>query len=111
MPSVVNDGDVDIEDIAVFEDSFAGDAVADNVIDRGANRFGIALIVEGCGDSPVLGDELVALSIDVFGGGIRLNERRDIVETSRTESTCLCHVLEVLGLVDRDMSGRHVTGE
>ena len=40
MPTIDNDGDVDIDDIAVFEPERAGDAMADDMVDRGADGFG-----------------------------------------------------------------------
>ena len=45
VPAVQDHRDVDIQDVAV-QQFFAGDAVADDMVDRGADRFRIAAIVE-----------------------------------------------------------------
>src|SRR5690349_14438680 len=47
MIPVLDDGDVDIDDIAVFEHPFSRYTVADLVVHRGADRLGKTLIVEG----------------------------------------------------------------
>src|SRR5262249_29137474 len=44
VPAINNDGDVDIDDVAATERPVAGDAVADGVIDRGANRVAVAAV-------------------------------------------------------------------
>src|SRR5437588_13062295 len=46
MPSVQNDSDIDVQNVAVFERPVAGNAVADDVIDRGAKRVTVAAIAK-----------------------------------------------------------------
>ena len=50
--AVLDDGDVDVDDVAVFQRLGAGDAVADLVVDRGADGLGKAAVVERGGDRP-----------------------------------------------------------
>src|SRR5207244_1563158 len=42
--AVLDDGDVDVEDVGQLEDAFAGNAMADLVVHRGADRLGIGLV-------------------------------------------------------------------
>src|SRR3546814_4071143 len=47
VPTVDDDGDVDVDDVAVVETLVvAGNAVADDVVHRGADRLGEAAIVQ-----------------------------------------------------------------
>ena len=56
VPAVFDDGDVDIDDIALFQRLVIGNAMADLVVDRGADGFGVggvaaAFVVERCRDA------------------------------------------------------------
>jgi len=44
VPAVLDDGDVDVDDVALFERLVIGDAVANLVVDRGANRLGVGRV-------------------------------------------------------------------
>src|SRR5690606_32243169 len=47
VPAVLDDGDVDVDDVAVLQDlGVAGDAVADDVVDRGADRRRETLVAD-----------------------------------------------------------------
>ena len=50
MEAVLDNGDVYINGITFFNDLVAGYAVADDVINRGANRFREAAVIERCRD-------------------------------------------------------------
>ena len=54
MPAVEDEGDVDVDDVAFLQRLFAGNAVADHVIDRGAGRFLVAAIHQGCRQRAVI---------------------------------------------------------
>ena len=47
VPAIHNTGDIDIDDIAILENVVAGDPMADDVVDAGADGGGIAVVVEG----------------------------------------------------------------
>ena len=47
MPAIENWGDVDVDDVPVLQRLVAGDAVADDMVDRGAATLGKATIAEG----------------------------------------------------------------
>ena len=84
--AVLDDGDVDIHRVAVLEHLVAGYAVADLLIDRGADRFGVGFITRG---GVVERSRVAALHVDhvVVAEGIKFasayacfDERRDVVE-------------------------------
>src|SRR5688572_15600634 len=52
VPAVEDDGDVDIDDVAVLQRPLAGDAVADDMVDRGAAAAREAAIAQSGGDAP-----------------------------------------------------------
>ena len=75
MYAVEEDGDVDIDDVAVAQLATVGDAMANDLVDRGADRLGEAAIVQWAG-IPVTGkDLLVDPGIDCVGGDARRDHR------------------------------------
>src|SRR5690606_19629966 len=79
-PSIENGRDVDIHDVAIAQNLVAGNAVADHVIDGGADRLWIDAIIERAGDRTVLHVKVVAQGIDLVGGYARLHEVGDVVQ-------------------------------
>ena len=78
VPAVFDDGDVYIDDVAVFQGFVRGDAVADDVIDRdaGRGREGRAAVVEAGGDGLLdVGDVVVTAAVQ-FGGADAGNDVR-----------------------------------
>ena len=72
--AVFDDGDVDIDDIAVFEFFVAGNAVADLVIDRGADGLGVTVVIQGCGNRLLHVEGIVVADlIQLVGGDTCLN--------------------------------------
>ena len=67
---VLDDRHVDVDDVAIFEPAgVRGDAVADHVVDGGADRAGKAVVVQRCGYGlQGVGDVLVADAVDLPGG-------------------------------------------
>jgi len=61
--AVLDDGDVDIDDVAIFEFFGARDAVADLVVHRGADGFGEAVVVERGRDRLLLIDGVVVANL------------------------------------------------
>ena len=47
MPAALDHGNVDIDDVAIFQPPLAGNSVADHVIDRGTNGFWKSPIIQG----------------------------------------------------------------
>ena len=73
--AVFDDGDVDVDDIAVFETSVAGNAVAYLMIHRGANGFGKPMVVEWRRDRLLVFDDVLMTDIVQLPGR---NARHDM---------------------------------
>lgn len=68
MITVLDDGDVDIDDVAVFQLLFAGDAVANLLVDRGAYRFREAAVIQWCWNRLLFIDDVVVTKlVEVVG--------------------------------------------
>jgi hypothetical protein len=60
--------DVDVDDVAVLQGAAVGDAVADHLVDRGAQGLGEAPVAERRRVGAVVEQELVADSVDLVRG-------------------------------------------
>ena len=70
VPSVLDHGDVDVDDVAVLQDVlFARDAVADHAVDRGAQRLREAVVADIRRRRLLhLADVVVAAPVEFLGG-------------------------------------------
>src|SRR5690606_30661353 len=82
--------------------TLAGHAVADDLVDRGADRLGEALVVERGRVRAVVDDELVAQAIELAGGDSGSDVRADEVEHRSGEATARAHLLEFGGGLELD---------
>ena len=57
MPAIDYDGHINIDDVAVFHRLFIGDAVTDNMINRGANGVLIAAISKTGRDAAIINNK------------------------------------------------------
>jgi hypothetical protein len=75
VPAVLDDGDVDIDDVAILEHlPFAGDAVADDVVDRGAHGLREAAVADvGRNGALHVHDVVVADAVQFLGGDTGLD--------------------------------------
>jgi len=86
VPTVLDDGNVDVDNIAFFERLVIGDAMANLVVDRGADRFGVGLVaaagvVQRGGNAALhIHDVVVGQLVDFVGGDPGLDERREVVQ-------------------------------
>ena len=64
-------GDVDVDDVAVAQHGGVGDAVADDLVDRGAQRLGEAAVAERRRVGAVVDEELVPDAVQLVGGDAR----------------------------------------
>ncbi len=68
MKPVLDNGDVDIDYVPVLQPAVAGDAVANHVVDGGADRFREALVVQWCRHGiQCTHDVLVADAVELAG--------------------------------------------
>ena len=109
--AVMNNGNVDVYDVAVFEGQRAGDPVTDDLVDGGADRARESLVVEGGGDGSVIEDVLVAELVEFVGGHARDDVRRDEVEHTRGQRTGSAHLLDLFGCFNFDVHGSGGAGD
>jgi hypothetical protein len=102
VPAVLDDRDVDIDDIALLQPALAGNAVADDVVDRGADRLGKTAVIEGRGDGVQRpGDVLVAEGVELVGRDPRLHVGTDHVEHFGGQAPGPAHAVTLgCGLLD-----------
>ena len=104
MPAVQDHRHVDVEHVAVLELPLARDAVADDVVDRGADGLRVAAIVQRRRHRAVLGHEIVAELVQRAGRDARHDMRRDHVQGFRRQAPGGAHPGKILWRVDRDAS-------
>ena len=75
VPAIEDQGDVDIDDVALLERLVARDAVADDVIDRGAGRLAVAAVHQGRRRRAVVQRELEHQPVDLLGRYARAGSR------------------------------------
>ncbi|KAG0778142.1 hypothetical protein G6F22_011413 [Rhizopus arrhizus] len=75
VPAILDDGDVDIDDVAILEHlPFTGNAVADDVVDRGAHGLGEAAVANvGRNGALHVHDVVVADAVQFLGGDTGLD--------------------------------------
>jgi hypothetical protein len=111
MPAIFDGGDVHVERVALFERLVVRNAVADLVVDRGADRLGVGLVatrrvVERSRDAALHIDHVVvAQLVNLVGGDARLDEGLDVVEDFRSQAACHAHAFDVFGGFDGDRHG------
>ena len=105
VPAVEDVGDVDVDDVAIPQRLVVGNAVADDVVDRGAGRFRVAAIVERRRQRAVVHAELEDEAVDGFGGDAGLDHRHQLVEAARGEVACLAHAGKAFLAIEADLAG------
>ena len=68
VPAIFNNGNVDVNHIAVLEAFFVGDAVTYNLINRGTYGLWEAVVVQWSRDSLLLIDDIVMTNLVEFVG-------------------------------------------
>ena len=103
VPAIDDQRHVDIEDVAFFERAGARDAVTDHVIERGADRFGEAPIIERGGDGAMIHGELEHELVERLGGDAGLDLIDQEIEHLGHEPARLGHAGEGVGAVKLDL--------
>jgi hypothetical protein len=94
MPAVLDDRNVDIDDVALLQSLVAGNAVTDDMIDRGADGFRKAAVVERCGNRLLHIDDVVVAAIVQFVGRHAGHDvGRDHIQHIRRETAGHSHLL------------------
>src|SRR3989344_636783 len=72
--AVLDDRDVDVQGVAILERLVVRDAVADHMVDRGADRLRVALVVQRGRDGLLLVDDIVVTDlVQLIGGDARFD--------------------------------------
>ena len=95
MPAVQDHGDVDIDDVAVAQRLVVRDAVADDMIDRGAERVAIAAIAQAGGNAAMGDDVVIGQLVERGGGDARLHLRHQQVQHFGGQPAGPAHALEI----------------
>lgn len=83
MVAILDDGDVQVDDVPFPQLLVIGDAVADHIIDRGADGLGEAVIVERRGNGLLyLDDMVVAQGVQLVCGDASLDMGAIMTSTS-----------------------------
>ncbi|MNG99861.1 hypothetical protein D3C79_590410 [compost metagenome] len=101
--AVLDHGDVDVQRVTVLERLVVGDAVADHMVDRGADRLRVALVVERCRDGLLdVDDIVVAQAVQLFGGDTGLDVFLDHFQHVGGQAASDAHLLDVFCGLDGD---------
>ena len=105
MPAVQDHGDVDIDDVAVAQRLVVGNAVADDMIDGGADGVAIAAIAQAGGNGAMGDDVVIGHLVQLGGGDARLHQRHQQVQHLGGQAAGPAHALEIRRIVqgDREM--------
>ncbi len=104
--AVLDDGDVEVDHVAVLEHLVARDAVADHVIDRGADGFrvrsiaGRAVVQRRWNRALHVEHVFVAEAIELAGGHARFDEGRNVVQHFGAQAAGNAHAGDIFGGFD-----------
>ncbi|MNV49785.1 hypothetical protein D3C71_1417520 [compost metagenome] len=98
METVFDDGNVDINDVAVLQNLvIARNAVADHFINRDAHGFRETVVAQTGGNRLLLvGDVVVTDTIEFAGGHARLDVRLDDFQHFGSQTAGHAHFLDVI---------------
>jgi len=106
VPAVFDHGDVDVDDVAALERLVVGDAVADHLVDRGADAFGVGRIaagrvVERRRDGLLHADDVVVRQpVELVGADAGLHQRAEVVEHFGSEPASAAHAFDAGGVLE-----------
>ena len=104
VPAVLDDGHVHIDDVAFLQRLVIGNAVADLVVDGGADRFGIRVmarrrVVQRRRDGVLDVDGVVVSQfVELVGGHAGHDEGRQVVQQFRGQSSRHAHACNASGV-------------
>jgi hypothetical protein len=103
MVSILDHGDINIDDVAVLEFFIIGDAVTNHLIYRGADRLGEAVVVErGRNGLLLVNDVFVADLVQFIGCHARLDIWLNHFENFRCQSAGGTHLFNLFRGLDFD---------
>src|SRR6476619_7641447 len=103
MPPVDDKGHVDIENVPLFQWSGTGNAVADHMVDRGADRLWKAAIIQRRGDRVMRHGEIVHKIVEHIGGDPWLDDVHQGIERLGYKPASLGHAGKSLRAMQLDL--------
>ena len=101
MPAIDDHCHVDVDNVTIAQRLIVRDAVADDVVDRGAERMTVSAVSKAGGNSLMVDHIFIGESIERRRADARSNLRRQKIEDFRRESSCAPHPFERFAAVDR----------
>ena len=101
MVTILDDGDVQVDDVAVLEHLAAWHAVADLVVDRSADRLGVGRVARGGiiqrGRNAALHVDHVVMAqgVEFLGRDAGFDEGRDVVEHFPSQPSGQAHAFDI----------------
>ncbi len=103
MKTVLDDRNIDIDKVTLLERFITRNAMADDMVDGGANRLRKALVVERCGYGLLLiHDKVVANPVQGACGHARLDVRGDHFQHFGRQSAGDAHFFDFVRCFDRN---------
>ena len=102
MPSVEQRGDIDVQNIALFQNLVARNAMADHMVQRDTAGMRIAAIAHGRRDRAAVQNHLADLIVNLARRDTRLHPIGHLIEHARGELTRLAHAFKALGRMQLD---------
>ena len=103
VPAIYDQSHIDIDNIALFEGLGAWNPMANHVVDRRTDRFGVAPVVQGGGDGIVLCGECHDPLIEFLSRHSRDNMLDEHVQCLGSKVSGLSHASETVRPVKRDV--------
>ena len=116
VPAVLDDRDVDVDNVTLFQGLVIGNAVTDLVVDGGANGLWVRRVAPGCivqwrGDGPLdLRDVVVRQLVELVGRDTWHHVGRQIVQDFGGESTSNSHALNAVLIFECNSHGSIISG-
>jgi hypothetical protein len=100
-----------IDDVARLQRLVAGNTVADDMVDGGADRMAVAAIIEAGRQAAMIEHELAAEVVEPRGGNASDDVRRDHVQAFGRQPTRAAHAGEPFRPIELDVAGIAGRGE
>ena len=102
IPAIDDHRDIDVQDIAVFQQLWPRNAVAHHMVDRNARRMLIAAIADGGRPRIHRRDHFGDRPVKLFGGDTGHHQRAHRIQNGRSHPPCPVHPGKVVGFIDTD---------
>src|SRR5690606_28455762 len=109
MKAVFDDRHINVDDVAILKHFLIRrNAVADDMVDRGADRFGETLVIERGGDGLLhLSDVLVADAVELARGHAGFYVFADHLQHLGGQAAGNAHAFDFFGRLDRHIHGHY----